>query len=179
MLDPQPCWHRGNESADQIAKTAVAKPNVDLQIEPETTELKHKVDIFIRNKWQAQWSAEETGRTYFELEPKVSNTIKFQDHRRDFETAITRLRLRKCWLNAYLFRINRHPTGLSDHCYIEETVEHLVMNIMNCRNNSNLTRELKPECARHSISFHINKILSSKSMCETIYRYLKSISRRL
>jgi hypothetical protein len=49
------------------------------------------------------------------------------DANRRKETIITRLRLGKCLLNMYLFRIGRHNTGLCDICLQPETVQHFLL----------------------------------------------------
>ena len=133
----------GNEHADSLTKVATTRQNIDRVMVSEMKELKDKVDVFTLSKWQSMWQKEKTGREYFELESKVSNQAKYQNKNRHHDVTITRLRLRKCLVNYYLFKIKRHRNGLCDTCGVKETVEHF---IMQCRNNNKLIRKLKSAC---------------------------------
>ena len=177
------CWipsHAGiigNEHADSLAKVAsTTKQNIDRVIVPEMKELKEKVDAFILLKWQAMWQEEKTGREYFKLESRVSNQAKYQNNNRHQETTITRLRLRKCLLNYYLFKMKRHRNGLCDTCGVNETVEHFKMQ---CRNNNELTRKLKSACLEQKSMFQLNRILANDKLCDIIYSFIIQIKRRI
>ena len=57
-----------------------------------------------------------TGSHYRTIEKTVSTKIKYLNASRQKEVVITRLRLRKCKLNAYLHQTGKHPDGLCYSC---------------------------------------------------------------
>jgi len=88
----------------------------------------------ILSKWQHFWDQEATGSHYRSIEKKtVSTKIKYLHPSRHTEVIITRLRLGKCCLNAYLHQIGKHKDGLCHHCGKPETVTHF---LTECPNNA-------------------------------------------
>jgi len=81
----------------------------------------------IDTEWQLLYTISKTGQEYKKLEPNVNRTIKINIRNRRKEILITRLRLGKCSLNAYLYKMKKHPTGNCDICNIPETVEHFLL----------------------------------------------------
>jgi ribonuclease HI len=64
---------RGNELADQLAKDAVANPQVEqLDIVPPPSHLKRLLCAELQTTWQKEWENAEKGRITFEYLPKVT-----------------------------------------------------------------------------------------------------------
>ena len=59
---------------------------------------------------------------YRSVEKTVSTQVKYLHPSRHTEVIIGRLRLGKCYLNAYLQQIGKHRDGLCNHCNKPETV---------------------------------------------------------
>jgi len=56
----------------------------------------------------------------------ISTQVKYLHPSRHTEVIIGRLRLGKCYLNAYLQQIGKHQDGLCNHCNKPETVSHFL-----------------------------------------------------
>ena len=112
----------GNEMADTLAKLATDKAQVEIDLPREAHDVYLDVDKYIINTWQEEYNKSRTGAHYKTLEPNVTNKIKYSAKLRSKEVTITRLRLRHCSLNHYLYKIKKHTTGLCSHCNVQETI---------------------------------------------------------
>ena len=83
---------------------------------------------YIQNIHQCDWN--KTVTQYKEIHPNI-NTIAQLLHPQRVETLITTLKLGKCFLDYYSFRIQKHPTGMCDLCHTNNTIEHF---LLNCKN---------------------------------------------
>jgi len=117
----------GNEKADILAKQGAEKSCIEIETEGSLKEIHLKIETIIDSEWQKLYNKSSTAREYKKLEPVVSGRIKTNIKSRRKEILITRLRLGKCWLNAYLHKIKKHPTGNCDTCNKPETVEHFLL----------------------------------------------------
>ena len=117
---------KGNELADKLANTATANSVIEVDVELELSEAYNLVDRYIIDKWQHTWDSEPTGSHYRKIEKTVSTKVKYLHTSRQKEVIITRLRLGKCQLNAYLHQIGKHPDGLCHSCNKPETVTHFL-----------------------------------------------------
>jgi ribonuclease HI len=157
---------QANEKADRLAKMAAAQETPPEDRIPNKTDRKQQIIDYINSQWQAIYNDKPTGRHYKTIEPTVSRKIKYSDNNRHKETTITRFRLGKCCLNAYLHEIHCHPTGLCEHCQVPETIQHF---LIDCKNS--------PTLRNHNIS--IQEALSDDSNIELIYQHIKTTGRKL
>jgi ribonuclease HI len=119
---------QGNEVADRLAKLASSSHTpMFLDVYKTQTDINKYIAEIIEKEWQSNYNNSPAGKHYKQLEPIVSNKIKFTSSNRHKETTITRLRLGKCRLNYYLHKINKHPTGLCDFCNQPETIQHFIL----------------------------------------------------
>jgi ribonuclease HI len=102
----------GNDMADQIAKIAAAKHNIDIVQASTIADVNGIIDEYIDQEWQRVYDASGVGKHYKTIEPFVSRKVKYTSYSRRQETTITRLRLGKCLLNYNLYKMNRHSSGL-------------------------------------------------------------------
>ena len=110
----------GNEHADALAKQALTHPSIDYNILQTLQDYTHIIEKH-HNTESIQ---------YHSLQPLASKKIKYTfDRGRCMEKRslrslrnLRRLRLRKCLFNAYLHKINIHPTGYCQACNVAETV---------------------------------------------------------
>jgi ribonuclease HI/exonuclease III len=156
----------GNEEADRLAKSALSHAVVDLEVAFERLECMETVNKYIENKWQEMYHDNKTGAHYKAIEPKVSQKIKFksQDSRLK-EITLSRLRLGKCRLNYYLYKMKRHEDGLCSTCKVPETIEHY---LMSCR-ESEIGEEIKVCCEINKINFELKSILTNNVTLNLIY----------
>jgi ribonuclease HI len=161
----------GNEQADKLAKLALQKDNIEINVPLELKEAYAEIEDISTLIWQNQWNNETTGRFYHEIEPIVSNKIKFSSSTRDKETLITRLRLGKCCLNNYLYKIGKHDTGLCSNCNQHETIEHF---LLHCSKTKKLSDELHSLCKKLNKPCILNTILSNQRACDIVYNFIKS-----
>ncbi|KAI2663026.1 Gag-Pol polyprotein [Labeo rohita] len=116
----------GNEEADRLAKRAMAKESIYMQILYSKTELKSIIKKKIIGKWQSYWDNEQKGRRLHSIQSMVSKGRNPRGSRKD-DCVLSRLRLGHTGLNSTLNIIGKHPTGLCDWCGIRETVEHVLI----------------------------------------------------
>ena len=73
------------------------------------------------------WEAELMGSHYRLIEKTVSTKVKHFHSSRHKDVVITRLRLGKCCLNAYLCQIGKHRVTLVIHRKLSLTFSHNVL----------------------------------------------------
>jgi ribonuclease HI len=173
---PSHCGIFGNECADKLAKQALGHTVVDKIIPFELKEAYASIDNIILKIWQNEWSTNKKGRAYFEIEPMVTDKIKYTNRSREQESCITRLRLGKCYLNSYLHKISVHDTGLCQCCNEPETIHHFVCE---CTHNRELTSRLKSQCRSLKTPFTVQVVLSNTKLSNTLYSHIKSEQRRI
>ena len=90
------------------------------------------------------------------LSPKLPLSMEIWTPSRHTEVIITRLRLGKCCLNAYLHQIGKYQNGLCQHCNKPETVTHFLTECCNDATCSAILADCKKtksrtHCKRHTI----------------------------
>jgi len=158
---------QGNEIVDRLAHTAILNKTTDLDIPLELQEAYKIVETFMLHRWQNAWNECSTGQQYKAIEPLVSGKVKFTSTNRRKEITITRLRLGKCRLNAYLKEISAHPDGLCESCHTAETVEHFLLHCCN-----RVTASLRNACHELNVEPELATVLSDHRLIEVIYRNL-------
>ena len=166
---------KGNERADQLAKNATEKLTIDDNVAQEMKEAYSDVSKHIGKHWQKQYDDSNTGSAYRLLEPTTSKKIKYSNKERDKEVTITRLRLGKCRLNYYLYKIGCHDSGLCDACGEPETIEHL---LLHCT-KYNLGDDIKLRCKRINIDATVVNILKHTKLIDFTYELLTQHGIRL
>jgi len=158
---------QGNEIVDRLANTAIMNKTTDLDVPLELQEAYKIVETFMLRRWQNAWNECSTGQQYKAIEPLVSGKVKFTSTNRRKEITITRLRLGKCRLNAYLKEISAHPDGLCESCHTAETVEHFLLHCCN-----RVTESLRNACHELNVEPKLATVLSDHRLIEVIYRNL-------
>jgi ribonuclease HI len=176
------CWipsHsniQGNERADKLAKEATERTEIELIIQNEIKDLKRQAELYTIEKWQQIWDKGKTGREYYKMEPIVTTKLKYASKTREQDKIITRFRLRNCRLNAYLYRMKKHPDGLCDICQTPETVDHF---LTKCNRNQSLIIKLNRLCQNKYIPFETDYILTNTDLCDTVFEFIKSQKRKI
>ncbi|XP_055499259.1 uncharacterized protein LOC129701820 isoform X1 [Leucoraja erinacea] len=116
----------GNEKVDKLAKEAVKKRNIDVNLQLSKSEGKHIVWKKINQEWQQYWEQETKGRRLYSLQNRVGITARRGGNRRE-QVVLTRLRIGHTHLNSTLKILGKHPTGLREECHQPETVEHALI----------------------------------------------------
>jgi len=153
----------GNEMADRLANQAANKDRVDSHIGFELPEMFGAVDEYCVNKWQAEWSQRPRCH-YRQIKPNVttqSHKAKFANRR--IEVTANRLRFGRCRLNAYLYQIGQHTTGLCDTCQVPETVEHYVTQ---CKDK--MSTEIRKLCRMNGIDPTVENVLRDNMIVREI-----------
>ena len=119
---------KGNEKADKMAKKALEKEKVEMNISLSKAEVKSLIWGKVNKMWQDKWDSEEKGRYLYNIQKSVNVKIRYSGQRKD-EQILIRLRLGHSALNKTMNLIGKHPTGLCEGCQVEETVEHVLMNL--------------------------------------------------
>ena len=166
----------GNEMADMIAKKALTHAQIDICIGLQYQETKKCINEKINRMWQKQWTDSSTGSFYKNIEPTVSDRIKFHSTPRSRETCLTRLRLGHCWLNACLHKVGCHDTGLCTTCQTQETVEHY---ILYCVEQNALQKMLQNECKNTNLTYSLTNILTKPECLYILYNWITECNRKL
>jgi len=162
-----------NEQVDSLAVDATKRQDIELPVKFELIEANIFIKNYIIKQWQILWDSGKHGRFYKQIEPLVSDKIKYLDVRRKKDVTITRLRLGTCRLKDYLYKINAADSPNCELCGIaEETVEHF---ILKCK-NSNLCKSVIAACHQRKTTPEIKTILKDKQLIDIVY---KNIDRPL
>ena len=158
----------GNEEADKLAKAALQNIDVDIKIKRERTELFGDISNVILEKWQDLFNASSTGTQNRLVAPIVTFKSKYSDKsNRSKEVLISRLRLGKCRLNWYLFKMKRHNTGMCDVCNVKETIEH---HLLYCKGNDT-PQALDIESKRLGLTLSLQTALNEPNLRDIIFRH--------
>jgi len=163
---------KGNESADRLANLSTANCTIDIGIGPEMSEACSLVDNYIINRWQKIWDNGNTGSQYRSTVQSVSTRVKYLHMSRHQEVVITRLRLGKCQLNAYLHQIGKHADGLCVTCGRPETVSHF---LTECQNNVVCSAVLAA-CSKFNLNPTLDIMLSDSRLLNVI---ISSVDRKI
>ncbi len=79
----------GNEEVDKLAKSALRKEEIDIEISLSKTEVKGIIKTAVGSMWQNVWNK---GRHLFRIQHKVGIERKVYGNRRE-DTVITRIRI--------------------------------------------------------------------------------------
>ncbi|KAM4588109.1 uncharacterized protein PAE49_002694 isoform 1-T1 [Odontesthes bonariensis] len=85
---------RGNEWADKLAKEAVKKDSVELEIQYSKAEIKSVAKARVREKWQRLWNNGDTGRQYHAIQNEVGRA-RNTNREKKVEDGFSRMRA--CW----------------------------------------------------------------------------------
>jgi len=162
----------GSEAVDKLATVGIGKPKIDVEIPLGIGEAIQLAEKYVINKWQDSWTKSDTGQRYRDLESRVAGGVKYVSKCRSKEVKITRLRLGKCSLNAYLHEIKKHSTGLCDTCNKPETVEHF---ILDCQNS--VSTAVRQACSELKLLPTLAVVLSNTSLIDLVFKNI--INRKL
>jgi hypothetical protein len=146
----------GKEKADRLANAALDSDTIQLDIGLELGDEFSTVDRFVLEKWEKDWE-NETGTFYRRLEPRVDRREILRFGSRAAEIMALRLRLGKCALNAVLFTMRCHETGLCDACKVPETVQHF---LLEC--SSELVTGVKRLCDTLKLPHTLESVLGNR-----------------
>jgi len=123
----------GNGIADSLVKLASSSnPQSDVHAHRKTahsTLNPSDVCPLIANHCLKLWNNEHVnnphGSTYKQYFPQITQDYHTQQQKL---ISLFRLRTGHCKLNSYLFSLGLHPTGMCEHCHVQETVSHCLTN---------------------------------------------------
>ena len=88
-----------HDKADQLAKEAINKSKIEIEIRKGVQDIREEIDKLILKNWQESYSDCGKSKEYKQIEPVVSKKIIYSNRNRKKENTITRLRLNKCNVN--------------------------------------------------------------------------------
>ena len=100
----------GNELADEHAKKATGKNNIDMDVKYSKAEVKSIVKAKTITKWQHIWDNGCTGRHLYRIQGKVGKVIHTTRSRQE-ENVLTRMRLGHTKLNSTMYLMKKHVDG--------------------------------------------------------------------
>lgn len=152
---------RGNEIADQAAKSSLRKYEQDIDVPLSQNEIYTLINTQINNQWKEEWDKESRGRWHYKiLNGTITKLNSFQLLNNQDDKNISRLRLGKTGLKAHLATIiqNSSPTcpACQEH---DETIEHY---LLQCIKHSKERRRLA-ECLQiYKCELDLQTILNPK-----------------
>ena len=165
----------GNETADQLAKTAIAFQNISQPIPLSIPEIKAVILAYLLSNWQLLRDTSTTGEFYRQLVPTVSFNIKFADPDRMLETTMSKLRFNHNSLNANTYRIHCSTSPLCPVCLIEEDANHF---LLDCQQYSDFQLENYIAFAERDIPFTLNNMLGEHRVATILtYEYVLKTKR--
>lgn len=117
---------RGNEWADKLAKGALKKECIDMEVKYSKAEIKSIVKAKTCDKWQRLWDAGDTGRQYHAIQNQVGRT-RVTTREKKVEDVFSRMRFGHTKLNSTLYKIKKHDDGTCECSDSQETVEHVLI----------------------------------------------------
>ena len=115
---------RGNERADDLAKTPADSGPVNSSVE-SISSLKCIAKASIKDTWTKQWEEDTKGRKFFDIQPKPNKTRYTSLSRRE-QVTISRIRLGHFPCQNYLARFNLADNTSCLLCGNEdEDIEHI------------------------------------------------------
>lgn len=76
MWVPAQVGSRGNEMADRLAKRALTKKNVEMQVNLSKAEVKCIIWEKINKRWQERWYREEKGSHLYQMRNVKDNRLE-------------------------------------------------------------------------------------------------------
>jgi len=130
---------------------------VNLEVKLELKEIYKMITEYVMNKWQDMYNTSQHCHFYREIEPLVSQRIKYTQQNRSKETTITRIRFGKCCTNEFLARLKVVDSDKCVECVTAvETVEHF---LLQCP-HSDLCKKISSTCSSLWVPPEIKYILS-------------------
>ncbi len=102
LLGASACRVAGNESADELAKNAFKREEIDLNVPLNKGEVKSIIKENIIKEWQEKWNTDNKGRHLYNIKKMVDTKKSISGRNRKEEVIIT-MRLGHSGLNASLF----------------------------------------------------------------------------
>ena len=159
--------HRGikdNEIVDASAKQALKHEQI-MDIVFSKMEAKGIIKSYLIKEWQHSWDTGNTGQHLYVVQRELG-TVRTAKRSTKEENILTRLRVGHTRLNKTLHLINNHPSGICEHCQIEESVEHV---ILNCPKYSQERETLKREVRnRGMVELNVKNVFG----LESLFQYL-------
>ena len=113
----------GNEKADQLAKAALSR-GARSKFNISWSDLKPKVNKYIKERWQAEWEQDSNNKLY-EVLPVLGENLSTGKNRKE-ETVMARLRIGHTFLtHGHLLRKEDQPFCLACECPL--TVKHILV----------------------------------------------------
>ncbi|KAI2647286.1 Ribonuclease H1 [Labeo rohita] len=160
----------GNEVADKLAKKALDKREVDVQVPMGKKEAKSVLKKKLMNKWQIRWDNSSTGRWCYSITQTVGR-MNCQGRNRKEEVWLSRLRLGHTGLNSTMALMGLRENGLCDVCGVSENVFHV---LFRCGKYSvyrdSLFSHLGEEGIRHE--YILGKGLMDRQIYTALIRYI-------
>ena len=113
---PSHCGIRGNEKADELAKSAAVKEGIDKKIPVTTREAGGIFYEICKTKWNTRYQESTTGNHYKTIQPSVFRSVDVQNMSRKYQTILFRLQSGHCNLRAHLHRIGKSDSPNCINC---------------------------------------------------------------
>lgn len=108
-----------------VAGKSLKREEIDFNVPLSKCEIKSIIKGNIIKEWQETWNTDNKGRHLYNIKKMVGKKFINGRNRKE-EVIMTRMRLGHSRLNASLFIIGVHETGLCENCGEKETVEHVI-----------------------------------------------------
>ena len=167
------CWvpaHvgvRGNERADEVAKSAASRPEtrrISLPLRDEFPTIRKS----IKTLWQRKWENITTNKKMREITPSVT-PWKYPIMPRRWEMALCRLRIGHTRLTHGFLMASEHQP-FCDDCLVPLTVRHL---LAECPSLGDIRRQFLMHARGRDGEYLLSKILGEEANLENIFSFVE------
>lgn len=116
----------GNENADILAKRGCEKPK-DNESFISLAYLKGYAKSKMFETWQADWQTDPRKGKNYQGSPNKRNLVRIEDHKRQEQVILSRLRTEHIWVNKYAKRVQKSETDQCECGKGIQSVEHVLM----------------------------------------------------
>ena len=161
----------GNDLADKIAKCALSKNSIDIDIPMFKDDIKIFAREALKNLWQMKWTKETTGRTLHNIQEDVNFQIKIPPMPRENECLLLRMRSGIIRTKKYLSKIGKSNSQECDICNVVDDIEHY---LLHCKKYTT-QRKLMFDSFSNTSTISLKYILSGKHQTfRAVQRYYNS-----
>ena len=163
----------GNEKADKMAKKALEKLEVEMNVSFSKAEVKSMIWDKVKIMWQEKWDNEVKGRHLYNIQESI-RVKRIGSGNRKEEVVLTRLRLGHSALNKTLQVVGKHEDGLCEDCLVDETIEHVLMECSNYEIERESLRSKMRELGEQEITVKSLLRLENRKKMRVLSEFLRA-----
>ena len=123
--------------------------------------------------WNNEYVNKPHGSTCQQYFPQITQDYHTQKQK---SISLFRLRTGHCKLNSHLFTLGLHPTGMCEHCHVQEAASHY---LTNCPAFQPQRLELQQATNKLGIWFDLSLLFTHKDTSELIETFIRDTGKQI